>query len=293
MKTKEKTMKRPGTAPLTLSFLFILLLATSQAGFGQSSYQILLGNDDGIDAPGLAALVEKLSPLGSVTVAASRNDQSGTSHGLTSNTLIKVEDIKKNGAQWYVIDARPATCIRLAIESLLPSKPDIVIAGINRGDTTGVVSFFSATVACAREAAITGLPALAVHLQKSPSMDYDGAAEFVAVLVAEVKDKKLPPGVFLNINIPALPKNQIKGVLVTTQDLRSTKQFYEKRVDAAGLVSYWPGYERLGPDKEKTDIWALANGYISITPFQLDQTASAMIAPLESWSITKWKAPGR
>jgi len=286
-------MKRPRIVPLMLMFLFILLIASSPAGFGQSSYQILLGNDDGIDAPGLAALVEKLSPFGSITVAASRADQSGASHGLTSNTLIKVEEIRKNGARWYAIDARPATCIRLAIESLLPSKPGIVIAGINRGETTGVVSFFSATVACAREAAITGLPAAAVHLQKGPSMDYEGAAEFVAALVAEIKDKKLPPGIFLNINIPALPKDRIKGVLITSQDLRSTIQFYEKKVDPAGLVSYWPGYERLGPDKDKTDIWALANGYISITPFQLDQTASAMIAPLESWSITKWKAPGR
>lgn len=286
-------MKRQRIALFAFSFLFVLFIVSSPKARGQSTFRILLGNDDGIDAPGLAALVEKLSPLGSVFVAAPRNDQSGASHSLTSNTLIKVEEIDKAGAKWYVIDARPATCIRLAIESLLPAKPDIVVAGINRGDTTGVVSYFSATVACAREAAITGLPALAVHLEKSPSMDYQWAAEFVASLVAEVKDKKLPPGVFLNINIPALPKDRIRGVLITTQDLRGTIQLYEKRVDAAGLVSYWPGYKHLGPDKEGTDITVLANGYISITPLQLDQTASAMIAPLKTWAITKWKTPGR
>jgi len=283
-------VKQTRGAVLVLRVVIILLLFTCRAGFSQSAYKILLSNDDGINSPGLAALVEKLSPLGSVTVAASRDDRSGASHGITSNAPIKLKQSDRNGVKWYAIDALPATCVRLAIESLLPANPDIVVAGINNGDATGVVSFYSATVACAREAAITGLPAIAVNLEKSEVMDYEGAAAFIAALVQEIKDKRLPPGIYLNINIPALPRGQLRGVLITKQDLRSTRQYYEKRVDPAGEVSYWPSYKHLEPDKKKTDIWALKNGYISITPFQIDQTAHSELKSLESWAITKWKA---
>ncbi len=286
-------MKLARTAVLVLGILVTLPILANPVHPGQPAYRLLLSNDDGIDAPGLAALAEKLSALGSVTVAASRENRSGVGHGITSNAPIKVTESERNGVKWYAIDALPATCVRLAVESLLPAKPDIVVAGINNGDATGVVSFFSATVACAREAAITGLPAIAVHLKKSETMDYEGAAAFIAALVQEVKDKKLPPGVFLNINIPALPGKQIRGVMITRQDLRSTRQFYEKRVDPAGGVSYWPSYKRLEPDKEKTDIWALENGYISITPLEIDQTAYSELKSLDSWAITKWTASHR
>ena len=283
-------MKLTRTAVLMFGIMATLPSIALPARPDQPAYRLLLSNDDGIDFPGLAALVEKLSTLGSVTVAASRADQSGVSHGITSNAPIKVEESDRNGVKWYAIDALPATCVRLAIESLLPAKPDIVVAGINKGDTTGVVSFYSATVACAREAAITGLPAIAVHLEKGETMDYEGAAIFIAALVQEIKDKRLPPGVFLNINIPALPREQIRGVMITKQDLRSTRQFYEKKADPAGAPYYWPSYKHLEPDKERTDIWALKNGYISITPLQIDQTASSELRPLESWAIMKWKS---
>jgi len=283
-------MKLTRTVVLMLAILVTLTIFAPPAQPDQPAYRLLLSNDDGIDFPGLAALVEKLSTLGSVTVAASRDNRSGASHGVTSSAPIKVEESERNGVKWYAIDALPATCVRLAIESLLPAKPDVVVAGINNGNATGVVSFFSATVACAREAAITGLPAIAVHLEKSEAMDYEGAAAFIAVLVQEMKDKKLPPGVFLNINIPALPRDRIRGVMITKQDLRSTLQFYEKRIDPAGGVTYWPSYKHLEPDKEKTDIWALKNGYISITPLQIDQTAASELGPLESWAIMKWKS---
>jgi 5'-nucleotidase len=287
---KENIVKQLRGAFLIFKIVIFLLLFTCQAGFSQSTYKILLSNDDGIDAPGLEALAQKLSTLGSVTVAASRDNRSGASHGITSNAPIKIMQSDRNGVQWYTIDALPATCVRLAIESLLPAKPDIVVAGINNGDTAGVVSFYSATVACAREAAITGLAAIAVHLEKSETMDYEGAAAFIAALVREIKDKKLPPGVYLNINIPALPRELIRGVMITKQDLRSTRQYFEKRIGPAGEISYWPSYKHLEPDKEKTDIWALKNGYISITPFQINQTAYSELKSLESWEITKWKA---
>jgi 5'-nucleotidase len=290
---KEEFMKLARlarTAVLALGILVALPVFAGSVPSGQPAYRFLLSNDDGIDAPGLAALAEKLSTIGSVTVSASRDNRSGASHGVTSSAPIKVEESHRSGITWYAVDAFPATCVRLAIEALLPARPDIVVAGVNNGNALGVVSFFSSTVACAREAAITGLPAIAVHLEKSASMDYEGAADFILALVQEIKDKTLPRGVFLNVNIPALPKAQIRGVMITRQDLRSTLQFYEKKVDAAGALFFIPSYKHLEPGMEKTDIWAVRNGFIAITPLQIDQTASPELKPLESWAIMKWKS---
>lgn len=282
-------MKRRRCALWMFPAVLIVLLCSCRADTGHSALKILLSNDDGIEAPGLAALFEKLSPLGQVTVAASVKNYSGVSHSIATEVPIRVEEVAAKGKNWYAIDALPATCVRFALENLLAEKPDIVIIGINRGDNTGVVTFYSATVAGAREAAFTGLPALAVHLERGDTADYDTAASFIAQLVKEVGRKGLKPGIFLNVNIPALPKDKIKGVKITKQDLRSSIEIYEKRTDAEGEIYYWPGYKRLTPENEKTDIWALRNGYISITPFQFDQTAHSELKILESWTITKWK----
>jgi len=282
-------MKQKRAAHLFIMTLLVLLIVFVQDGFGQSSLKILLSNDDGIDAPGLAALFDKLIPLGSVTVAAATKNQSGVSHSIAPEGPIWVSEMEKKGHKWYAIEAPPATCVRLALESLLPEKPDIVIAGINKGDTTGVVTYYSATVACAREAAIAGLPAIAVHLERGEAMDYEGAASFIAELVQEIKKKELKSRIFLNICIPSLPKDRMRGVLITKQDTRVTQEFYEKKIDPSGKMYFLRSFKRLDPAGEKTDIWALRNGYISITPLQFDQTDYAALKTLESWAAAKWK----
>jgi 5'-nucleotidase len=282
-------MKTNKVARLILEVVVIFLLVFAQNAFGQSALKILLTNDDGIDAPGLAALFDKLAPLGVVTVAASTKNESGASHGLTSEGPIWVNETVKKGNKWYAIEALPATCLRLALESLLPEKPDLVIAGINKGNTMGVVTYYSATVACAREAAFAGIPAIAVHLGRGEAMDYEGAAAFVAGLVREIRKREFKPGVFLNINIPALPKDQIRGVLITRQDLRATLEFYEKKLDPAGKLYFMRSFKLLDPAAEDTDIWALAHGYISITPLQFDQTDCSALKSLKSWARRLWR----
>lgn len=282
-------MKQKRAAHLFIMTLLVLLIVFVKDCFGQSSLKILLSNDDGIDAPGLAALFDKLIPLGSVTVAAATKNQSGVSHSIAPDGPIWVSEMEKKGHKWYAIEAPPATCVRLALESLLPEKPDIVIAGINKGDTTGVVTYYSATVACAREAAIAGLPAIAVHLERGEAMDYEGAASFIAELVQEIKKKELKSRIFLNICIPSLPKDRMRGVLITKQDTRATQEFYEKKIDPSGKMYFLRSFKRLDPAGEKTDIWALRNGYISITPLQFDQTDYAALKTLESWAAAKWK----
>jgi len=281
-------MRQKKVAIRVFPIILILMMFICRDGFSQSALKILISNDDGVDAPGLAALFDKLSRLGSVTVAAAAKNQSGASHGLTSEAPIWVEEIERKGKKWYAIEARPATCVRLALESLLPEKPDLMVAGINMGETTGVVTYYSATVACAREAAFNGIPAIAVHLEKSKNMDYDGAASFVTELVKEVLQKELKPGLFFNINIPGLPKEKIKGVLITRQDTRRTLEYYTKKKDSSGKVYFERSFKRLDPDGEKTDIWAVRNGYISITPFQFDQTDQAALKGLEAWAAKKW-----
>ena len=276
-------------AARVIKIVLILIIFTCRDGFGQSALKILISNDDGIEAPGLAALFDKLSSLGSVSVAAPIKNQSGASHGLTSEAPIWVEEIKRQGQKWYAIEALPATCVRLALDALLPEKPDLVIAGINRGETTGVVTFYSATVACAREAAFSGIPAIAVHLGRSETMDYEEAASFILELVREIAKKNFKPGLFLNINIPALPKEKIRGVLITRQDTRRTLEFYTRKNDSSGKVYFERSFKRLEPAGEKTDIWAVRNGYISITPLQFDQTDSAGLKSLEDWAAQAWK----
>jgi 5'-nucleotidase len=173
---------------------------------------------------------------------------------------------------WYAIDALPATCVQLGLEALLPEKPDIVVSGINRGENTGLGAFYSATVACAREAAFQGIPSIAFSLESSPAMNYTAAADFIVSIVREVKKRGLRRGTYLNVNIPALPKERIKGVMVTRLDQRPSPESYEGKTNAEGQITFWPLDKELGAGDTKADIWALRNGYISVTPMIIDQT---------------------
>jgi 5'-nucleotidase len=273
-----------------IAILAILLAAAIQCtGLEQSSPKILLSNDDGIDAPGLAALFDALKKAGTVTVAAPVREQSGVSHGMTTRRLIQVRKSEKNGGTWFAIDATPASSVRLALESLLADKPDIVVAGINRGENVGLVTFYSATVAAAREAAFLRIPAISVNLQSGESMDYAAAADFVLALVRELARRGFDKGMFLNINIPALPKDRIKGIMITRQDVRPTVELFEKKESGNGEVLYWPSYKTLDAGLEKTDIWAVRNGYISIAPLTLDQTDPARLESLKGLEKLAWK----
>jgi 5'-nucleotidase len=281
---------RTNRSPVTAAVLiFLLAIAVQCTGLEQSRPKILVSNDDGIEAPGLAALVAALEKVGTVTVAASAGEQSGVSHGMTTRKLIPVRESNRGGTKWFAIDATPASCVRLALEVLLPEKPDIVVAGVNRGENVGLVTFYSATVAAAREAAFLRIPAISVNLKSAESMDYAAAADFTAALVRELTRSGLEKGLFLNVNIPALPKNKIKGILVTSQDVRPTAEFFEKKETRGGETLYWPSYKTLDAGPEGTDTWAMRNGYIAITPLSLDQTDAVAIKKLKDLEKLFWK----
>jgi 5'-nucleotidase len=275
---KERAMRRRRRSSTGFVVLALLLAAACGGTAPEPSsgpLKILVANDDGIDAPGIQALADALMPLGTVTVAAPRDPRSGVSHGVTSDRPIAVLESERQGLTWFSIDALPATCVRLALEKLLPEKPDLVVSGINRGENLGTVTFYSATVGAAREAALLGLPAIAVNLAGRKGMEYTAAAGIMADIVRAVGKDGIPKGTFLNVNIPALSPDKIKGVRITRQDTRAPLEFFEKAVIPEGVTIYTPSWKHLEPAGEDTDIWAVRNGYVSVSIFGIDQSAAA------------------
>jgi 5'-nucleotidase len=236
---------------------------------------ILVTNDDGIEAPGIAAVVEALRPLGTVTVAAPDGNRSGVSHGVTSDRPIAVSESVRDGVRWIAVDALPATCVRLAVENLLDAKPDLVVSGINRGENLGTVTFYSATVGAAREAAFLDIPAIAVNLAAPMHGGFRTAAEVTAEIVRALGRDGLSRKTFLNVNVPPLPRERLKGLRITRQDMRPPLELFKKVEHPDGRTEYLPGWKHLEPAGEKTDIWAVRNGFVSVSVFGFDQSASA------------------
>ncbi len=271
----------------TLLLVFVTL-SFSFYGLSQNLPHILLTNDDGIDAPGLLAMHQALSRVGTVTVAAPATNQSLSSHGLTSGRtpIFVTSRTDEGGSVWHSITARPATCVSLALESLLADRPDMVVSGSNHGDNLGLVSYYSGTVAAAREAAFQGIPSIAVSVQAGSNMDFVAAAEFTAHLVERYLEEKLPPKTFLNVNYPALPEDEVKGGRIVSLSLEVSRSLYVKGQMPNGQGYFWQSYQPAAGGEPETDLWALLEGYIAITPLQLDTTDHGLIPLLQSWQLT-------
>jgi len=236
----------------------------------------------------ISALVMVFVFLGS-TAAAPSQGRSATSHGIVTDGPILIRESERKGARWYAIDALPATCVRLALENLLDKPPDIVVSGINRGENAGVVTFYSATVACAREAAFKGIPAVAVSLENGETMDYGAAAKVAVLIVQEYLAGKWPAGIYLNVNVPALEYGLIKGFRVVPQDTRASGEAFEGRTNPKGTRYFWPLYQPLDSGDVQTDVWAVRNGYVSISPFRIDQTDKPTLERLGTLETIPWK----
>jgi 5'/3'-nucleotidase len=271
--------------------LFVLVtLPFFICALSQNLPRILLTNDDGIEAPGLAAMHKALSRVGRVTVAAPATNQSATGHGLTTgqDPILVTTWTDDGGSVWHSITARPATCVSLALENLLSETPDIVVSGSNHGENLGLVTYYSGTVGAAREAAFKGIPSIAVSVQDGSPMDFEAAAEFTAHLVEKYLKEKLPPQTFININYPALPKDQIKGVRIGSLSLAPPHNFYVKGTMPDGQDYFRQDYRPLESGEPDTDLSAFLEGYITITPLQLDTTEYEWIPLLQDWT---WSFP--
>ncbi len=243
---------------------------------------ILLTNDDGVDAPGLSALYRLFSATHSVVVTAPAYERSATGHSISLHEPLRAKKVPNPyDGLWYAVFGTPADCVKLALLKLLKTKPDLVISGINAGVNDGVNLYYSGTVAAAREACLNGIPALAVSMAgRTP--DHLESAAAVARLVAErMTDWGVSHQTLLNVNVPDLPLSDIAGIRFTRQDMARPGDWVEKRRDPRGGGYYWYGYST--PETKKnsgTDREAVGKRYVSITPLACDLTDDAMLKKL-------------
>ncbi len=251
------------------------------------SPHILVTNDDGVDALGLLALQKNLREVGEVTVFAPDHNWSAAGHTKTMHKPLRVNQTSlPDGTLAYTSTGAPSDCVALVILGILDHQPDLVVSGINQGANVGHDITYSGTIAAAMEAVISGIPALAVSLDSYQSQDFAYAARFAARLVRLVLERGLPPNTFLNVNVPAVPHNEIAGVKITRLGQRVYRDRLVERQDPRGRSYYWIGGEPpIGVPEEGTDIWALANNYVSITPLHLDMTEYQMMEQLRRWGL--------
>jgi 5'-nucleotidase len=248
---------------------------------------ILITNDDGFQAPALAALAGVLSRQDKVTVFAPDHNWSAAGHTKTMHKPLRItESSLPDGTPLFVTTGTPSDCVGLALLGVVPEQPDLVISGINQGSNLGHDITYSGTVAAAMEAAVYGIPAIAAS--QDEAVDAQGDLEFavkvVAGLAQRVLTHGLPRNTFLNVNFPALPPAQVRGIQVTRLGRRVYRDVLIQRLDPKGRPYYWIGGDPpSGEPDDGTDIGALAAGYVSVTPLNLDMTDTALMARLSDW----------
>ncbi len=255
---------------------------------------ILVTNDDGIDARGIYDLVLALREIGNVIVMAPLGEQSAVGHALTVSLPLRVTEFHKNGVFFgYAVSGTPADCVKLAMRTFLEEcglpKPDIVVSGINHGRNTAVNIIYSGTVSAATEATVLDVPAIAVSLTSyRPDADFVPAAEFMKRFTPKVARMGLPRGTLLNVNVPALLKSEMRGVAYTKQGASYWEDEFEKRVDPQERPYYWlKGKYILEDTTEDIDDIAIREGKISITPIHYDLTNYEFLNTLRSsWPTT-------
>ncbi len=246
--------------------------------------KLLLSNDDGIDATGIAVLESALGPLGTVWVVAPETEQSATSHALTMHKPLRVTT---RGERRWGVSGTPADCIYIASHHLLPEPPDLVVSGINRGSNLGNDVFYSGTVAAAMEAVFNGFPAIAISLHLGPEdreKHWETAGAVARRVVEGVRDNPLPSRVLLNVNVPNVPLDALRGLKVTSLGHRRYAPLVDLRTDPRGRRYYWIGgaHEAFVPI-EGTDGPAIEAGWATVTPFRPDLTHIESLDLLRRW----------
>lgn len=250
---------------------------------------ILVTNDDGVTAPGLAVLAAALreSGLGKITVLAPDRNWSASGHVKTLNHPMRVRPAKlADGCEALCSDGAPSDCVALARLGVIKEKIDLVVSGINPFPNLGHDITYSGTVTAAMEAVIGHVPGIAVSLEAFRYDDYGPAAQIAVRVAREVALHGLPPYTVLNINVPGLPNEQIKGIRITRQGLSQYRDQLDARQDPRGTPYYWIGGEApISQGGSGTDFEALSEGYVSITPLQLDLTAHEWMNELKTWTF--------
>lgn len=251
--------------------------------------RILLTNDDGIFAEGLQVLVQEIKKIAETYVVAPDHEQSATGHAITMHRPLRAEKVRyfhsENVHAWSV-NGTPADCVKLGVEALLPTRPDLVVSGINRGANLGTDVIYSGTVSAAIEGTVLGIPAVAVSLTEYDNPRYEYAAQFTARLARQLAEREIPEGLLLNVNVPGCDPGRIKGVAVCPLGIRQYINTFEKRTDPRGRTYYWLAGELVDSDgNEDTDVAAIENCKISITPIQQNLTNFDLLEKIKGWKI--------
>ena len=243
--------------------------------------RILLSNDDGYFAPGIEILAQALSDLAVVTVVAPERDRSGASNSLTLDRPLRLRQAA-NG--FYFVNGTPTDCVHLAVTGMLDHMPDMVISGINLGANMGDDTIYSGTVAAATEGYLLGVPSIAVSLTSHKAAHFETAAMVARSMVERCQRNPLSEPVLLNVNVPDIPSERLKGTRVTRLGKRHKAEGVVRQINPRGETVYWVGAAGSAQDSgEGTDFHAVENGYASVTPLQIDLTHGAQIGVVRSW----------
>jgi len=243
--------------------------------------RILISNDDGYFAPGIGALSACLGEIADVTVVAPERDRSGASNSLTLDRPLSLKRLS-NG--FHYVNGTPTDCVHLAVTGMLEELPDMVVSGINHGANMGDDTLYSGTVAAATEGFLLGVPSLAVSLAAKSATDFSAAAKVARQLVEQLQRRPFPQPVLLNVNVPDRPFEDLKGIRVTRLGRRHKAEPVVRSVTPRGETVYWVGAAGGAQDAgEGTDFHAVENGYVSVTPLQIDLTHRALFEPVSEW----------
>jgi 5'-nucleotidase len=245
--------------------------------------RILVTNDDGYRSDGIRVLAEALKAVGAVTIVAPVDEKSAIGHALTLRHPLRLESVSDH---IYCVDGTPTDCVLIAAHGLLDQKIDLVVSGVNRGPNMGDDVFYSGTVAAAIEGAMQGVPGVAVSLAASGRADFLYACQFTRRLVGMVLERGLPAKSVLNVNVPQLRDDEIKGVRLTRLGKRTYQDSLIERTDPRGRAYYWIGGDApIWEPEEGTDFLAVDQGYVSVTPLHLDLTDNSLLSTLAEWRL--------
>ncbi len=238
---------------------------------------ILVTNDDGIYAPGISFLTKVAAKFGRVAVIAPDKPQSGMGHAITINSTLRIEKTNYHPAELeYSCTGTPVDCVKMAVNHLLKQRPNLVLSGINHGSNSSINVIYSGTMSAAIEGALEGSPSIGFSLcDYSIDADFTQAEKYISKIIEETLHKQMPKGICLNVNIPKLGANELKGIKVVRQARANWVERFEERQDPYGRSYYWltGEFTNFEPESLDTDEWALSNGYISVVPVQADLTA--------------------
>ena len=248
---------------------------------------ILLTNDDGIHAPGLAALERQLRRLGGVCVVAPATEQSGVGHSITYLTPLIVKEVFHGRRRWgWAVEGSPADCVKLGITELCPRPPELIVSGINGGLNAGINVLYSGTVAAAIEGAFFGITSVAVSLEYDEHAEFDKAARLARDVIQQILEKKGPEPQLYNLNIPTAALQQTPEVSIVPMDVTRYGDKFEKRTDPWGREYYWlTGEPPRSTEGHETDLSALAKGHVTLTPLDYNMTRKSVLAEMQPWQF--------